>query len=230
MKRVEDMSVEEMEGYFKHVDKIVKIFGKSYRIFWPFNIFSPFSPTRIILNFGVLFTWIYILEWAMSQGDDLTVLGEGLARLWTVILSSTFLIGLLERHFRIKIRYRVLTRQGFFNRIVYPSYAHSSRSPPARSRPASTASHSPHSSPGASPHPTPPTQNHQVRPEINVTPENKRVSSSPNYGTNSSHREKGRQTQSQTHNHTQHEKQELENQDDLDLVEFGKGLLRKLFK
>jgi len=61
MKRVEDMSVEEMEGYFKHVDKIVKIFGKSYRIFWPFNIFSPFSPTRIILNFGVLFTWIYIL-------------------------------------------------------------------------------------------------------------------------------------------------------------------------
>lgn len=120
MKRVDDMSMEEMEGYFKRVDKLFHIFGSSYRIVWPFHVFSPFSPTRILLNLGVVISWINVIVWGATNRDSPDDLGRSLAGLWVVVLALCFVVGLLERHYRIKLRYHRLQKQRFVTRVAQP--------------------------------------------------------------------------------------------------------------
>ena len=114
------MSIEEMENYFGFVDGFFKFFGKTYRLFWPFPVFSPFSPMRIILNIGVLFSWFFVVGWlVMERGLD-EELGMFMARFWAVILFSAFVIGIFERHYRIKFRYRLMKAQRMYNRATHP--------------------------------------------------------------------------------------------------------------
>lgn len=117
MKRVDEMSIEEMEGYFGKVDRVVRIFGRSYRLFWPFKIFSPFSPARFLLNIGVLATWVIAIN-ALITRPSIEEFAIPLAQTWSVILILVFLIGVVERHVRIRIRYRRLMRQHRFGQVA----------------------------------------------------------------------------------------------------------------
>ncbi len=120
MKKVDNMSIQDMESYFRNVERIKRVFHRSYRIFWPFNAFSPFSPSRIVLNFGVIMTWISIMIWAF-QGGSQNDLISSLAGLWVIIMIIYLIIGLLERHYRITSRYRQMTGSRFHFRMPWHS-------------------------------------------------------------------------------------------------------------
>jgi hypothetical protein len=117
MKRVEEMTIEEMEGYFGKVDRIVAFIGRSYRLFWPFDVFSPFSPTRFLLNCGVLATW-GIAIMALLDRPPIEETALQLGQIWVSIGFLVLIIGFFERHIRIKIRYRRLMRQHQFGRVA----------------------------------------------------------------------------------------------------------------
>lgn len=121
MKKVNDMSVQDMEGYFRNVERLKRVFHRSYRIFWPFVTFSPFSPSRIVLNFGVMMSWVYLLIWAVQGASSPENLFSSLAGLWITVLVMYLLIGLIERHYRIKRRYRQLTGSRFHFRMPWHS-------------------------------------------------------------------------------------------------------------
>lgn len=111
MKRPEDMSYEEMELYLKKVDSLKRMVGQAYRIFWPFNVLSPLSLTGFLLNLGVLLSWVTVLTWLAAGMDSTERLLMTLGGLWAVVLVLSGLVGLVERHYRIKRRYRQIRRQ-----------------------------------------------------------------------------------------------------------------------
>jgi hypothetical protein len=111
MKSAQDMSYEEMQTYLGRVDALKRSVGQAYRIFWPFSVFSPLSFTGLLLNFGVLFSWIFVLGWLATGMDSPEELLVTLGGLWAVVLCLSAFIGLVERHYRIKRRYRHMRRQ-----------------------------------------------------------------------------------------------------------------------
>ena len=109
MKRVEALSVEEMEAYLARMERLKKTVGGFYRIFWPFRTWSPFSPTKLVLNLVTLISWTILVFWLAfrpySEQSLLIIFGQ----LWAVTLLFCLVLGLAERHYRIKIRYRAMT-------------------------------------------------------------------------------------------------------------------------
>jgi len=117
MKKVDDMSIEDMQNYLQFVDNLKRTFGGSYRIFWPFKPFIPFSPSKLMINIGVITSWYLLLFWIVAQPYSTLSFAFILIRFWSVILVIDLFILLLERHSRIKRRYRSLTRSGAWYNI-----------------------------------------------------------------------------------------------------------------
>ncbi|MCK4613708.1 MAG: hypothetical protein KAU14_02805 [Thermoplasmata archaeon] len=140
MKKVEEMSIENMQRYFRGIERLKRSFGRSYRLFWPLRTLSPFSPTRITLNIGVLLSWLFLISWLIFKADSLEGLVFLLAKLWAVVIVISIIIGLFERHFNIKRRYRVLTAPGYYHQTQHtpppdqptrhPSLGQPTRHPP----------------------------------------------------------------------------------------------------
>ncbi len=112
MKKVDKMSINDMERYFYRVDRLKATIGQGYRLFWPFNVLTPYvSPTAFILDLAVLMSWFTVLSWLLSGSSAIQ---EGLvlplAWLWGTTLVICFFVGLVERHIRIRHRYLQLTR------------------------------------------------------------------------------------------------------------------------
>jgi hypothetical protein len=122
MKRVDDMTMEEMDRYFKRMDRIFHTIGSSYRIIWPFEVFSPLSPMRLVLNLGVILTWLTLIIWALTDLDSTASLEEGIFEIWIVTLPLAIIVGFFERHYRIKIRYHQLKSARRFHRMVPPIF------------------------------------------------------------------------------------------------------------
>ena len=130
MKRVDEMSIGEMERYFARIDRVKKAIGRGYRLVWPFPVLTPFSPARFLLNLGVILTWVHCIR-ALLSTPTLQEFAVPLARMWATVLCLTLITAALERHVRITSRYRSLMRQhrsGWFPRAATPTTGHGSRS------------------------------------------------------------------------------------------------------
>jgi len=122
MKKVEEMDIRDIESYLKKVDTLKHISGRSYRIFWPFRILSPFSPSRTLLNIGVLVTWLYLISFLIYR-PSIEMPARAVAVLWAVILILFMIAVLIERHVKIRFRYRALQlsqQRTFWSRTQNP--------------------------------------------------------------------------------------------------------------
>ena len=110
MKKVEELSMDQIESYLARVGRVKQFIGRGYRLFWPFGTWSPFSPVRLFLNLSILVSWGILLYWlALRPSSEMELLVQ-LGWMWAVVLGVTLILGLVERHFRIKSRFRALTR------------------------------------------------------------------------------------------------------------------------
>lgn len=111
MKKVEELTLNEIQTYLARVGRLKGAIGRGYKLFWPFNTWSPFSLARLILNVMVLVTWGLTVHWLTFRPSSQTDLLTQLGWMWAAVLAMTLLIALIERHFRIKSRYRALTME-----------------------------------------------------------------------------------------------------------------------
>ncbi len=109
MKKVDELSVGEMQRYLDRIGRIKKTIGGAYRLFWPFRTWSPFSPVRLFLNLMVLVSWGLVVHWAIVRPSSEMDLLVQLGWVWAAAVVISFILGLIERHFRIMSRYRAMT-------------------------------------------------------------------------------------------------------------------------
>lgn len=112
MKRVDDMSVLEMQRYFERIDKVKSTVGKTYRLIWPLDGWDPyFSPVRLIFNLHVLASWLFVAYFLLTRPYSEETALLTLGRAWAYMLAFLFVLSIFERHYRIKSRYRQATRK-----------------------------------------------------------------------------------------------------------------------